>query len=370
MTAMKYCTRCVMPTTRPRITFNEEGVCNACQWAREKRSIIDWDERWAQLKSYCDKYRSKDGGFDVVIPVSGGKDSCYVSWRMKHELGMHPLLVHVAPPLPFEIGEENLDHLIDGGFDCVRVHPNPDISRKIALREMRDFGDPLMSWMISVRSAVFRFAVKFNIPFIMWGEDGEIEYGGLTDSKYTPFHDRNYELNILLSGNDPDRYLLDFSRQELYFWLFPTQEEYDSTGIANMHFNYFDCWDQYQNYVLAKEKFGFGEKKGRNVGTYTNFSQTDSAMFDLHCYFMYLKFGFGRCTADACIDVRRGAMDREQAVNLIRKFDNAYPEPYVDQYLKYFRIDMDEFQAAIDRHANKKLFEKVDGNWMPTFEVE
>ena len=137
-----------------------------------------------------------------------------------------------------------------------------------------------------------------------------------------------------------------------------------------MHFNYFDRWDQYRNYMLAKDKFGLGEKKGRNVGTYTNFAQTDSAMFDLHCYFMYLKFGFGRCTADACIDVRRGAMDRAQAVNLIRKLDNAYPEEYVQQYLEYFRIDLDEFQRAIDTHANKSLFEKVSGRWLPIFEVQ
>ena len=41
---------------------------------------------------------------------------------------------------------------------------------------------------------------------------------------------------------------------------------------------------------------------------------------------MYLKFGFGRATNDAAIDVRRGAMTREQAVQLVRMYDNAPPE--------------------------------------------
>lgn len=367
---MQYCTSCVMPATRPRITFNEQGVCNACQWAKEKKTIIDWDARWKELENYCDKYRSKEGNFDVIVPVSGGKDSCYVSYRLKYDFGMHPLLVNIVPPLSFEVGTRNLERLIAGGFDCIQVHPNPHIARKISRRELIDFGDPLLSWMIPVRAAIFKIAIKFKAPFIMWGEEGEVEYGGVSQSKDTPIHDRNFELKILLSGNDPRKYLDEFSEKELFFWLFPTQEEYENAKIANMHFNYFDCWDQYRNYILAKEKFGLEEKRGQNVGTYTNYAQTDTCLFDLHCYLMYLKFGFGRCTADACIDVRRGALDREQAVELIKKFDNVYPEPYIDQYLEYFEMTQEEFDAALDKHANKKLFKKVDGRWSPMFEVK
>jgi N-acetyl sugar amidotransferase len=359
-----------MPSTRPRISFDDNGICNACQWAEQKHNVIDWDLRWKELEKWCDKFRTKDGDFDVVIPVSGGKDSCYVSWKMKHELGMHPLLVHIVPPLAHDVGNENLERLIAGGFDCIKIDPNPEIARKIARTEMDEYGDPLLSWMIPVRTGVFKTAINYGVKLIMWGEDGEVEYGGLTDSQYTPFHDRNYELEILLSGRNPERYLNRFASKELYYWLFPSQEEYDNAEIANMHFNYFDPWDQYGNYMLAKEKFGMQEKKGRNLGTFTNFAQTDTSMFELHTYFMYLKFGFGRCTSDACIDVRRGAMDRSQAVNLIAKFDNCYPEPYVAEYLDYMQISLEEFEAAIDRHANKKLFEKKVGFWTPKFEVK
>lgn len=367
---MKYCTRCVMPDTRPRITFNKESVCNACQWAEEKKTVVDWDVRWKELQGYCARYRSDRGNFDVIVPVSGGKDSCYVAYRMKYDLGMHPLLVHIVPPLSFELGNRNLEKLITGGFDCIKVHPNPHVDREISKRELIDFGDPLLSWMIAVRAAIFKIAIKFGIPFIMWGEEGEVEYGGVSHSKHVPVHDRNFELKYLLSGNDPQKYCDQFSEKELFFWLFPTQAEYENAKIANMHFNYFVCWDQYQNYVLAKEKFGIEEKKGPSLGTYTNFAQTDTSIFDLHCYLMYLKFGFGRCTADACIDVRRGALDRGQAVELIKKFDNSYPEQYIPQYLEYLKMTQEEFSAALDTHANKSLFKKVNGRWMPTFEVK
>lgn len=366
---LKHCTRCVMPSTRPRITFNAEGVCNACQWAEEKKTAVDWEARWKELEVICDKYKSRTGNFDIVIPVSGGKDSCYVTYKMNHELGMHPLLVTVTPPLSIDIGNENLTRLINSGYDVIQIHPNPKITREISRIELFDFGDPLMSWIISARSGIFKIAVNFNIPLIMWGEEGEVEYGGVSDSKNTPTHDRNFEIKYLISNNNPTKYLDSFTEKELNFWLFPTQEEFDRVGIQNMHMNYFDPWDPYRNYVIAKRHFNIKEKKGHNVGTYTNYGQTDTILFDLHMYFAFLKFGFGRTTADASIDVRRGALDREQAIELVRKFDHLYPEPYNDQYLDYFELTQEEFDAAVDKHANKRILKKVNGRWVPNFEI-
>jgi hypothetical protein len=68
-------------------------------------------------------------------------------------------------------------------------------------------------------------------------------------------------------------------------------------------------------------------------------------------------------------EIRRGAMTRKQAINLVKKFDNAYPEPYIKKYLEYYSMTKDEFDAVLDKWANKELFEKKDGRWMPIFEV-
>jgi len=65
-----------MPSTRPGITFDENGVCAACQ-SFENRKNVDYDKRWKELKELCDKYRGSNGpnGYDCMIAVSGGKDS-------------------------------------------------------------------------------------------------------------------------------------------------------------------------------------------------------------------------------------------------------------------------------------------------------
>ena len=68
MSNIFWCTNCLNMSTRPRITFDERGWCNACQWVEEKKTV-DWDARQNELKDILEKYRSKTGGFDCIVPV-------------------------------------------------------------------------------------------------------------------------------------------------------------------------------------------------------------------------------------------------------------------------------------------------------------
>jgi len=84
---------------------------------------------------------------------------------------------------------------------------------------------------------------------------------------------------------------------------------------------------------------------------------------------MYLKFGFGRATQDAGIEIRRGAMTREQGVNLVRLYDGEFPDEHLKTYLSYYEMNYSEFDAVLDRWANRELFEKLHGRWRPRFTV-
>ena len=116
--------------------------------------------------------------------------------------------------------------------------------------------------------------------------------------------------------------------------------------------------------MVAKEQFNLEESQTRSVGTYTNFAQTDTKLYDLHVYLMFLKFGFGRCTQDIGIDIRRGALTRKQALTLVKKYDGEYPEPYIEDYLKYFNMTFKEFDSVLDSFANKNVLHKVNGKWI------
>lgn len=116
------------------------------------------------------------------------------------------------------------------------------------------------------------------------------------------------------------------SQGELEFFAFVEDEEFEKLGMKIAHWSYFEDWNPYYNYLVAKEHCGLVEESETNPGTFTNYAQNDQDLYSLHVYLMYLKFGFGRATQDAGIDIRRGAMSRSQAINLVRAYDGQYPK--------------------------------------------
>ena len=78
-------------------------------------------------------------------------------------------------------------------------------------------------------------------------------------------------------------------------------------------------------------------------------------MYLLHMYLAYLKFGFGRATTDASIDIRSGKFTREKGYKLAKKLDHVFPYEYIDQYLDYFKMNKSQFFKKIEKFRNKKI---------------
>jgi N-acetyl sugar amidotransferase len=366
MVSMKYCTNCLMPETRPRVSYDNRGWCNACQWSEEKKSL-DWDSRWELIEELCEKYRTPKS-FDCIVPVSGGKDSSYVAYTMKHRLKMHPLCVTIRPGLPLPVGEQNVINFINAGYDHIHLTPDPRVMREIDKIGLIEAGRPLLGWQTAVQTAIFRLSTKLSIPLVMFGEDGETEYGGTKKLKHQHYYDAEDSVRIYLEGHNPARYVDRFSAKELYWFTYPSPDEMRGADICIAHWSYFENWDPYDHYLVAKEKCGLQEQEERASGTYNNFAQTDTALYNLHTWLMYLKFGFGRCSQDVGIDIRRGAMSRKQGLSLVRNFDRENPEQFIPMYLDYYGLTREEFDEVIAKHVNKQLFAFEDGRWAPTFQ--
>jgi N-acetyl sugar amidotransferase len=364
---LRWCTSCLSMSTRPRITFTESGECNACAWAEEKKSI-DWSSRTAQLEHLLSQHRGRSGSFDCLVPMSGGKDGSYVAYMLKHVYGMNPLGVTVTPPLPTEIGEENLRAFVRSGYNHISVNPDFDAMKQLNRTGFVGMGFPYYGWLIAIAAAPIRIAKAFGIDLIIYGEDGEVEYGGTSETARDPIYDCEYQKRIYLEGGY-DSVVAESGLQpnQLYFYTFPNE---DSSSFQLTHWSYFENWDPYRNYLVAKEHCGLREADKSNSGTFTNFAQNDQKLYALHAYLMYLKFGFGRANQDACIEVRRGAMDRQQAVNLVRLYDGHFPSEFIADYLDYYQMTRNQFDNVIDYFANKELFQKIDGVWKPLFEVQ
>jgi N-acetyl sugar amidotransferase len=366
---LSWCSNCLSMSTRPRISFDERGWCNACVWA-EKKKTLDWPSRQKELEQLLDKHRRNDGGFDCLVPVSGGKDGSYVAFNLKHKYGMNPLALTITPALALNLGEQNLKAFVASGYNHISVNPAYEAMRVLNRVGLIEMGFPYYGWLIAIQAGVVRMANQLGLGLIFYGEDGEVEYGGTTETDKKPIYDVNYMKEIYLEGGYQK--VLENSglpERDLYFFRFPSDKDLLRMPIDITHWSYFENWDPYRNYLVAKEHCGLKEAENTNVGTFTNFSQNDQALYALHTYFMYLKFGFGRATQDASIEIRRGAMDRQQAINLVRLYDGHYPNEYIEIYLDYYQINRFQFNAVLDKFANKDLFDKVNGYWKPNFSV-
>ena len=107
---LNYCKSCIMPDSKPDLSFDKDGVCNACR-NYENRSKVNWEERKVELNQLLEKYRSKDNSsWDCIVPVSGGKDSTYQVIRIL-QLGLNPLCVTSTTCDLSDLGRRNIDNI-------------------------------------------------------------------------------------------------------------------------------------------------------------------------------------------------------------------------------------------------------------------
>lgn len=337
----------------------------------ESKQSLDWGVRKKELTALLDKHRSDGSRFDCIVPVSGGKDGSYVAHNLQNVYGMNPLCVTVTPPLALDLGERNLKNFVASGFNHISVNPHPTAMRALNSTGFKEMGFPYYGWLLAIQSAVVRVAINFGVGLIFYGEDGEVEYGGTAQTQKTPIYNVQYMKDIYLEGGY-NKVLSQVSVPESTLGLFRFPDDWELTEhpLDITHWSYFENWDPYRNYLVAKEFCGLQEAEESNPGTFTNFSQNDQALYALHTYMMYLKFGFGRANQDACIEIRRGAMSRDQAINLVRLYDGHFPAEFLDLYLDYYDMNQSEFDAILERWVNKDLFDYSDGFWQPKFEIQ
>lgn len=365
-----WCKNCVLMSTRPRIKFDDRGFCSACLWVEEKNKI-NWNGRQKELEKLLSEHRAPNLKYDCITTVSGGKDGSYVTYNLKHKHGMNPLAVTIRPVTETELGKQNLNSFVESGYDHLLVTPDHEAMRILNKIGFTQMGFPYYGWLIAIHSAVLRIAVQFKIPLIFYSEDGETEYGGdMKKGKSQAVYGVDYITGAYLEyGYEKVLKEANLTEKQLYWFKMPTKKELNEIDLKVTHYAFYEDWDPYRNYEVAKKYCGLKENETLNEGSYTNFSQTDQKMYLLHVYLMYLKFGFGRTTHDAGVDVRRGAMTRDQAVQLVKLYDDMYPEYFFQEYCDYYKMTMKEFIKTIDKWANKELFEKKN-RWVPKFTIK
>ena len=111
---------------------------------------------------------------------------------------------------------------------------------------------------------------------------------------------------------------------------------------------------------ITSLKANFDEKVTHSIQqTYSKYNSIDDKIDPFHYYTAYVKFGYGRCTEEASIEVREGYINRDEAVKLVHKYDHEFPARYFDEFLNYIKISETEFYDKLDEFRQPHLWEKI-----------
>ena len=342
------CKKCWMPSSRPGSSF-VDGVCGACR-NFDRRKEIDWVKRDLELSEILSRFRSKDGTYDVLIPVSGGKDS----HRLVDEMigrDMHPLLVTVTDSFTHtSAGVENLRNLIT--FYNVN-HWQYTISHDLFVRATKwafeQTGEALKFVEYAIYTVPFMLAKALGISLVVYGENSSYEYGSSDHDDYVA----NPHINAMMRKIEDER----------DWWIEGGIEGVEVDSIITqpadfplvIYMSYFIPWSSVENYKMAK-KIGFKDLEGEwdRKGTMENFEQIDSQAYMIHLWLKYPKFGFQRVSDIASRRVREGRMTLAEAKRIIGAQDKMIDPIALADFCETLGYSKDRFwQIVKDAEWNR-----------------
>lgn len=366
-TEVRFCKSCVISNQRPNsaveyqhtrqstkktINFDENGVCDACNFAKKKHGSIDWAERERMLIDLCNRHRRNDGRYDCIVPGSGGKDSFYAAHMLKYKYGMHPLTVTWAPHVYTEWGWKNHQAWLHAGFDNYLMTPNPRVHRLLTRLSTELLLHPFQAFMFGQKSLAPKMALLFDVPLVFFGEN-EAEYGNPIGDTESALRDWSYftaedQSKIYLGGVSVTDLKGQFGveQYDLQPYLPADPARIQEKKVEVHYLGYYLKWHPQSCYYYAVEHGGFQVSPERTPGTYSKYNSIDDRIDDFHYHTTGIKFGIGRATYDAAQEIRSGDITREEGVALVKRFDHEFPERFADEIFRYLSIPQKEFPEA------------------------
>lgn len=377
-----YCRHCVISNQRPSstvefksnakekkttIAFDEEGICAACRYAEIKEGTIDWKQREVELIALCDRYRSKDGNYDCIVPGSGGKDSTFTAHILKYKYGMNPLTVTWAPHVYTDIGFQNLQKWIHAGLDNLLMSPNGKVHRLLTRLAFENLLHPFQPFIIGQRHIAPRMSTLYNVPLVFYGEN-QAEYGNNIKENFSPTMDQKFfntprDLDQIHLGGVSAAEIVkvhDVKPNELLPYIPPDPEALKRVGTTVHYLGYYLKWDPQECYYYASEHTGFSANNERTEGSYSKYSSIDDRIDPFHYYTTLTKFGIGRSTYDAAQEIRNKKITRDEGVGLVQRYDGEFPKKYFQEILTYMDITEQKFWECINRGRSPHLW-MLDG---------
>jgi len=298
------CTKTVMDTSDPDITFDGNGVCNYWhEWQALQKTLPTVEERRAKLAATVAEIKLRGAGrpHDCILGLSGGVDSSYLA-HLCNELGLRPLVIHFDNGWNNELAVSNIEQMVTKlGLDLhtfVMDWPEfRDLQRAYFKASVLDLEVPTDHMIFG---ALYKVAAKRDIKYIISGNNMATEWLLPRKWYYSKFDLANLKAIHKRFGNEPFKKLpaLGIWQSAGYTLL---------RGITDVKL--LDMVPEYRKTDAKRlliEQYGWREYGGKHYESiFTRFFQG---------YILPRKFGIDKRKAHLSNLILSGEITREQAL--------------------------------------------------------
>jgi hypothetical protein len=347
MVGVRRCTRCILPDIYPSITFNDHGVCNFCLEAAEGKETPSRKSK-GELDRLIEKHKGRSGKYDVIVGLSGGKDSSYVAYYLKKEYDLKILGLHYNIGYSSTYAIQNLQNLVEKlDIDLFSIRPRGSFLKKLFAHFLRERGEFCsvcnnLGYLFGASSSWNQRRSLGFAPLMVGGWSKQYEYQpGISVTSMQYFFEN---LTPELLGELKEQPFIDEKVISRYMGVEDPRQagidtaEHDKLGDYAMDFiqlpDYIE-WDIREIPHILSEKLDW--KHPPDVHE----SHFDCTLFPIKEYLKFKKYGLTQETIKNSRLIREGLMSREEAMERITLEQTTEPAIF-DGFLREIGVSKGE----------------------------
>ena len=366
---MKRCNKCLTPVSYPRTTFNQDGICNHCisyekLYSNWEDSSKDREERFQKLIDLAKK-RSKR--YDVIVPLSGGKDSTYVLFLATKKYKCKTLCYNFDNGFQSEIARKNIQSAVNTtGADLITYKPSRQLLMKLYKHFLQHTGFFCPVCMRGIAGGHFSITKSFDISLVLKGSSQR------TEEKLVPeiFQDGRLSFfkNVLkkhpFDGDIRSFYMDRGVKQKIYRAIFLLSNSKINLGTLDVHLpDYFD-WNYDEIYNTITNEMGWEPLPDRDEHVDCLADPMVHHLRELRCKDLTPN------TLRYSSEIRAGQRDRAEALKLVNEeIRNGINNKYIEYFLNEMQMshtDLKKYMGNNLRHIEyqqeeliMRLFQRV-----------